>query len=824
MKRLPKSVWVDLLLLVFVGALLLLQKPKPAESCGPMFDYAILHYTLHPDFPLDKFAAGHLGILEPTYARSYLTVAYRYMSGLTIDAKGQRSLNAMWEDRLGEFRRWEDEDQPRRKIDSSWQDRWESLMEKQLPWRANDERLFDTNRNEYSVIEKIVDHEFGRAEHYPDTPRWHRREELEAKLYPATLKLQIEEARKHHTFEYVFEGAFENAVITHRSLAHQYGAKSPEAFDWVATMDTVLSNLALPSQARSDASTTLRKNREYLIGASLFYRGEFNLARERFFSIAGDISSPWHDIAPYMAARTLVREALLADDSSPIFRPALKEAIRELNLILGSQPKPQVRDWTLHLLRTARAHYDWNGRCNELAVNILLPHVSDSIADLVVDYTATMDHTLEDAGTRDRYWERPAFDRLPKDRGEDMTDWIETFQTVDSGARVYVFDKWQKKKTLQWLVSAISRATIKDKIANALIAASENISAANPAYQMVRYHQARLLMAKGEEDRARTVIDAVLDAARNQYFPASSRNQFHELRLNLARNYDEMVAFLERRPAAISGDESGAEIPYSAKDKDTKQDLKFLTPLDESGVQLLNYSIPNAYFARLGATQTFSHELRARLCVTGWVRAVLTAEDELAQQCAAMYVKEMPTKKSLFSRYLAAKTASVRHFEAIDILLRSSGFSPYFKSGLNRFEDDNEVDHFRDNWWVSEEYEHSGDSLDEEYMEHYSFMHQRSSRASLHLAFLSPDEQHTESEELTRIRKVGAAPAYLNSETLALAKASPNDPRIPEMLHLAVRSGRYIDDPASKDAEATFKYLHSHYPKSPWAKKTKYWF
>ncbi|HET8773800.1 MAG TPA: hypothetical protein VFP80_08420, partial [Thermoanaerobaculia bacterium] len=38
-------------------------------------------YEARPDFPIDKYVEGHLGILQPTYARSHLVVAYRYLSG-----------------------------------------------------------------------------------------------------------------------------------------------------------------------------------------------------------------------------------------------------------------------------------------------------------------------------------------------------------------------------------------------------------------------------------------------------------------------------------------------------------------------------------------------------------------------------------------------------------------------------------------------------------------------------------------------------------------------------------------------------------------------
>ncbi len=54
---------------------MVLYRPQLLSSCGPFFARAAFIYTVHPDFPLEKFAAGELGVLQPTYARSYLVVA-----------------------------------------------------------------------------------------------------------------------------------------------------------------------------------------------------------------------------------------------------------------------------------------------------------------------------------------------------------------------------------------------------------------------------------------------------------------------------------------------------------------------------------------------------------------------------------------------------------------------------------------------------------------------------------------------------------------------------------------------------------------------------
>ena len=64
------------------------------------------------------------------------------------------------------------------------------------------------------------------------------------------------------------------------------------------------------------------------------------------------------------------------------------------------------------------------------------------------------------------------------------------------------------------------------------------------------------------------------------------------------------------------------------------------------------------------------------------------------------------------------------------------------------------------------------------------------------------------------------------AQVLAWAKRTPDDPRMPEALHLAVRSTRYgcTNAKTTQFSKQAFQLLHKQYPKSPWAQQTKYWY
>ena len=73
---------------------------RPTQACGPDMLRAIFSYSKHPDLPLDDFARGRFGVLRSRYARSYLFVAYRYMTGAGLNAGEQKELVSLWNERL----------------------------------------------------------------------------------------------------------------------------------------------------------------------------------------------------------------------------------------------------------------------------------------------------------------------------------------------------------------------------------------------------------------------------------------------------------------------------------------------------------------------------------------------------------------------------------------------------------------------------------------------------------------------------------------------------------------------------------------------------
>jgi len=61
---------------------------------------AVFSHDRHPSPPLEKYAAGDLGVVVPSYARSYLYTAYRWMEGAPMEPAEQAALTLYWKVKL----------------------------------------------------------------------------------------------------------------------------------------------------------------------------------------------------------------------------------------------------------------------------------------------------------------------------------------------------------------------------------------------------------------------------------------------------------------------------------------------------------------------------------------------------------------------------------------------------------------------------------------------------------------------------------------------------------------------------------------------------
>jgi len=136
-------------------------------------------------------------------------------------------------------------------------------------------------------------------------------------------------------------------------------------------------------------------------------------------------------------------------------------------------------------------------------------------------------------------------------------------------------------------------------------------------------------------------------------------------------------------------------------------------------------------------------------------------------------------------------------------------------SGSGRGTPLNEQDSYRDNWWCAA-------ALAEQQTEKDA----GGSTGKTSPNFLTAAQRATAAKEYAVLASFGAAPNYLCRQVIEWATSHPADPRVPEALHLAVKSTRYscTDKQTGKWSKAAYDFLHQHYPGNTWTKQTPYWF
>ncbi len=718
-----------LILLILAGVLV---GPEDLSSCGPFLPEAVFTSKLQP---LDeaRFFSGRLDVLQPRYRRIYLIAAYRYFTGLGLGKQDQQALLA--------------------KPDTSadiWMGQGSLAVQGWLQERVQ------VGAPPLEGIERF-------------------------KMLPDRSFILN-----------CGDDAFSNAAATviDRSLA---GHSHEDLRVWVAAQDQVFGNCSvpqpwqqpqkpagpsIPAPLPATAAAWMQADRAYQIAAAEFYAGEFDAATSDFLRIAGDRDSPWHGIAPYLAARALIRKATVEDPSAA---PAAQEQLRK------ALADPDAAAWHASargLARYLRIRTDPAGALHELAQAVATEKTG--VARDMYDYRLMLDRSA-DTGT------------APQD---DITDWI---AAIENGPADRALAKWRQKRSLPWLVAAMTYAAEPDA---ELMAAAAQVAERSPAFPTVEFHRLRLMPA----DEARPRLDAVLQ----RKMPVSARNLFLAERLRVARDWDEFLRYAPRTMAA-TWIEGGGEEAATVRTVD----------FDGDAAAILDRQAPLALLALAARSSSLPPNLQLGVARAVWVRAVLLGDNATAIAIAPVLASLAPYLKPYLDGYQAAPDDPSRSFAAAWLMLNNPGMRPSIEAGFGRSTPITKIDGFRDNWWCpvgaapnDRSVSSPADVLNAPLMLLYQ-------RGPVEASFLSASERADARHEAERLASAPAAASLLAREAVEWVEAHPDDPRAPEALRLAVRAGHYAcggDGQTERWMKRAFHLLHSRYPRSAAALKTPYWY
>ena len=744
----------------FVALLLalLLFNSTTALACGPISLEAIFVFTVHPGYPLERFAAGRLGVVQPTYARSYLYVAYRHLSDAGFTPEEQKALTQLWKERLD------------------------------YQWSAGED---DWIRRWLEARQKVAS----------GTPT-------------ISVYRSREKPNEYESYINCTQDSFETAIATLNDRVAKYGAQSESVRTWVAAQDEVFSNCGggsvIPAQLPADADALMRADRAYQIAAANFYAANFDEAKNAFEAIGADNSSPWQRNALYLVARALTRKASLGapeqkDDS-------LRQAEAQLRKILSDPKLNSLHAASTRLLNLVRLRVDPAKRLTELAQILTTQSPNANLKQDLTDYTVLLDGFLE----RDEA--DPAQAEIPKE--EDLSDWIVTFQSGNEQARDHALARWQTTHSMPWLIASLSLIDGKHAKAGELTTEALKVKATSRAFASARFHAIRLLMEMNKTAEARPLLDQTLTADRAQ-FDESALNLLIGKRMLLATSLSEFLRDATRIPATVSYDDDGREIP--AEDSwigEPNKDKRGKPFFDVDASHALNEQLPLSVLKEAVKSNVLPVGPRRDLAQAAWLRAALLGDTKTADELAPILAKLVPEAAELLNKYVSTTDAGEKKFAAIYAWLKTPGFEPIVDAGLGREMPLHQQDSYRDNWWCNAAFV---PVTDEENREAVQFTATTDAAAP---RFLSAAEVAQGQQESGQLHALGAAPNYIAREVIQWANSHPTDPRVPEALHLAVRTTRYgcTDKDSARWSKAAFDVLHRKYPNSTWAKKTPYWF
>lgn len=756
--KLEHSRWMRHWILT-VGVIVVLAAPS-IYGCGPWFDEAVFIPGGVPQMSQPEFAAGKLGILLPTMRRSYLIVAYRYLSGMKLTADQQREAMDVW------------------------------------------------NRNMGPTPPPFAD------QHHASDAWLKARERVEGitRLEPVGMYAPVIQEQPYQTFLNCPDDAFKTAERTLDTRIQRYGTRSAAVKEWLVAQDQVFANCdgaagAIPAVLQS-RDPLLQADRNYQIAAALFYQRRFDEAAKAFDAVAKDQASPWAEYAEYLAARAMVRKATLSTaDYGKVDKEGLRAAQAKLESVVRDPKTKASRAAAQRLLDYIRFRTEPDKRVVELEQLITRPDPGPDFKQHLWDYVMLVSQG---------------------EQAEDLSDWLKTFYTdrtyehplgvsrpAEQEEAKHALERWREDKSSAWLIVAMDLADPNDANTAELLKAAGQVPSSSAAYTSVRYYALRLMARGKEQEAARKELDAWLNLPDDE-LAHGTRNLFNDERQRLSTNLADFISHAAETPAQV-GVDMGDGLPDVDEDQEVtergKQD-KGKAFFNDYSAEIFAQRMPLELLVESAKSQILPAPLRRELTRSTWTRATLlgnmAAADEL-QPVIAELDKPLWTTMEPFR---SAKTDEEKRFAAMFVTLQNPGLSPYVRTGLLRSATLGEIDNYRDNWWCEPLKDGSG-----------RFRADRDPNVP-GPAFLSVGEVAQIKQENAKLADVAVAPNVLAAEVLTYAKSHPGDERVPQALHLVVRSTRYgcTDPETTKWSEKSFRLLHEQYPKSDWTIKTKYYY
>jgi len=697
------------------------------SACGPCGSAMYFWFYSQPTTDLVGFARGEIGVIQPTWGGSYLLVAYRYLDGMPLSESEQQDMVALWE---------------RRRHTPRWGQG--ALGEKPDPvtvWIDWHNRL--TN----------------------GCPRLSGHSELDIFRWP-------QGGESWERYRNCGDDAFRNATLTLGSLAATWAAGSPAVCDWLEQLEPKL----LPYRA-------------YQMAAADFYAERWTEAHWRFLAIGNDESSPWRDIGPHLAIRSLLRKAQLGNggEGDGVTLEKARQELIELRADpergAGTPRASRFLDYLVSRLVPAE-------RISTCAEAIMTGARENSLGQLADDYTTLL--------TRGGWRLKPAdpMTRWMSLLGKGEWDWE---GSKKEEARAEAVALWRSEGRVTWLIAALINSRGSEEDLGELLQAAASEPETSPAWPTLLAERLRL---GRPGDSGYAIARSALERG---VLTPQAENVIASLLLERVDTFEDIIRFLPRRVLCFNPCERDGRVACSPTWYPHGDEVPIPeTMLDNIGIDLVNNALPLDHLQRLLEEPKLDRSIRAEIGRVAWTRAVLLGDHSRGVSLARSLAPLDPRLEKGLKRYSEEATDGGRHRTALDILLWFQDLAPFIQGGRADTEDTRMRGFW---WWLQWDWSRS--------------------RWPMHLPFLDEKSAHVLRDELAGLEEpVGQPAVYLCREVIRWANEAPDDPRVAPALFRAIRATYYArqSDEVGRWSQKAFELLHRRYPQSKWARKTPFWF
>ncbi len=818
------------LALATVTSLLLAAGPAPLMACSPGFPYQVFFNTARPDLPLKNFAAGNLGILQPSYAKSYLIVAYRYLNGSPLTVVEQRSMLRLWQKRLRNMSGSSD-------YSYKLTEDYLSLRKSALGPKAKEKNYYDSS----------------------------------ASLQP---------------------DAFRQAYETLQSLIKSHASKE-QIKNWIAAQDIVFEAAGQTKDAplpklpalSPTFNASAAQDRLYQEASLNFYGGRFKEAARLYQQLAKENNPRYKALAIYMTARSLASGAFSQDESLSretatdfIDQQLQKEKDPEMRLALldlkaplfyGELSREQLLQATTEkILQPGQERFgaevgDLTFAMDEMESSGCYGEIEEEKPKegAATENTDIVTKEMEEAKLEKekRQWNKYFEGRLALMGKQDLTDWLETVQSrfdpyafdslvfqekraaVKKQKAAHALAQFRKDKSQTWLVAALLTGGLSGPERLEVKAAAEKLAPTSPAYLTAAFFLVDDLIAAGKIAEARLKLSQLMKEG-NKLSP-TTLNLFKAQYLAVARGENDYLhaAFMQ----APERNENDDYVPTDWLKKQTLPEGTYTresAALDNEVASDLNRNLPLSLWLRLCFDPQLDAACRARLMRVTWMRAHLLGNRACATKLTEPLCRAYPKLASLIRACDSAPEAESRYLLA-KLALRNFGLSPYLASGVERHGLKlDEFDYYNQNFWVPMQSKPPVTTKDDEYSEFFkgenedrgAILKNESGYDQMLLKYyqaditarLSAGERKQAAQEALTLSRLSPA-NFLGEAVFDKLKSNPSgDPDLEEMLYRIVKIAKWSPrtELASQYSHKAYNLLHKHYPSGKWTQKAPYWY